>query len=114
MNICVKNDNLVIVDGKLYKAFPCENTCEKCAFKYLGEPCEEAPCMAVLRKDKKNVAFKQVQKVSLFEYTFNNGALTKVKRITSKYIQVDKVTDWVKEHNKLLEENKLWNLVLYD
>lgn len=46
-----------------------------------------------------------------FEYTFNKNTLTKVKRITSKYIQVDKVTNWVEEHNKLLEENKRWELV---
>lgn len=110
MNICVKNDNLMLVDGKLYKAFPF-TACDECAFEDICACCREAKCISVMRKDCKNVIFKQVQKVSLFEYTFNKGALTKVKRITSKYIQIDKVTAWVKEHNKLLEENKRWEFV---
>lgn len=111
MNISVKSENFMIIDGKMYKAFPCENTCEKCAFKYLGEPCAEAPCMAILRKDKKNVAFKQVQKVSLFEYTFNKGSLVSVKHITSRFIPIDEVTNWLKKHNELLDENKRWEFV---
>lgn len=110
MNICVKNDNLMLVDGKLYRAFPFI-ACGECAFSTMIICCNEANCSQFLRKDCKKVLFKQVQKVSLFEYTFNKGSLTKVKRITSKYIQVDKVTNWVKEHNKLLEENKRWELV---
>ena len=110
MNICVKNDNLMLVDGKLYKAFPF-TACDECAFDDICACCREARCASFMRKDRKNVIFKQVQKVSLFEYTFNKGNLTKVKRISSKYIQVDKVTNWVKEHNKLLEENKRWELV---
>lgn len=109
-NICVKNDNLILVDEKLYKAFPF-TACDECAFDVISDCCREARCVSVARKDKKCVIFKQVQKVSLFEYTFNKGALTKVKRITSKYIQVDKVTNWVKEHNELLEENKRWEFV---
>lgn len=110
MNICVKNDNLILVDGKLYKAFLSAG-CSQCAFSDMSICCYKVKCVPFHRKDRKNVIFKQVQKVSLFEYTFNKGSLTKVKRITSKYIQVDKVTDWVKEHNKLLEENKRWELV---
>lgn len=108
MNICIKNDNLMLVDGKLYKTFP-YTTCDQCAFSNISYCCNRAKC--IHRKDYKDVMFKQVQKVSLFEYTFNKGSLTKVKRITSKYIQVDKVTAWVKEHNKLLEENKRWEFV---
>lgn len=112
MNISFKNENFMIIDGKMYKAFPYNSdTCEKCAFKYLGEPCAEAPCMAVLRKDKKNVAFKQVQKVSLFKYTFNKDRLVSVKRITSCFIPIDEVTDWLKKHNESLDENKRWELV---
>ena len=110
MNICVKNDNLILVDGNLYKAFPF-TACDECAFEDRSDCCREAKCISVMRKDRKNVIFKQVQKVSLFEYTFNKGALIKVKRITSKYIQVDKVIDWVREHNKLLEGNKRWKFV---
>ena len=110
MNICIKNDNLMLVDGKLYKAFPF-TACDQCAFDDISDCCREARCISVMRKDRKNVIFKQVQKVSLFEYTFNKNTLTKVKRITSKYIQVDKVTNWVEEHNKLLEENKRWEFV---
>lgn len=110
MNICVKNDNLILVDGNLYKAFPF-TACDECAFEDRSDCCREAKCISVMRKDRKNVIFKQVQKVSLFEYTFSKGALTKVKRITSKYIQVDKVIYWVREHNKLLEGNKRWKFV---
>lgn len=110
MNICVKNDNLMLVDGKLYRAFPF-TACGECAFSTMIICCYKVKCVPFHRKDCKNVIFKQVQKVSLFEYTFNKGSLTKVKRITSKYIQVDKVTNWVKEHNKLLEENKRWEFV---
>ena len=47
-------------------------------------------------------------------YLMESDGVTVVKRITSKYIQVDKVTNWVEEHNKLLEENKRWELVIYD
>lgn len=109
MNICVKN-NLILVDGKLYKAFLSAG-CSQCAFSDMSICCYKVKCVPFHRKDKKNVAFKQVQKASLFEYTFNKGRLVSVKRITSRFIPIDEVTNWVKEHNKLLEENKRWELV---
>ena len=68
MNICVKNDNLMLVDGKLYRAFPF-TACGECAFSTMIICCNEANCSQFLRKDCKKVLFKQVQKVSLFEYT---------------------------------------------
>lgn len=111
MNISVKNENFMIVNGEMYKAFPYEGACEKCAFTYLAEPCSEAPCLPSFRKDKKNAAFKQVQKVSLFKYTFNKNTLVNVKRITSRFIPIDEVTNWLNKHNELLDENKRWELV---
>lgn len=112
MNISVKSENFMIIDGKMYKAFPYENACEKCAFNYLSiATCFEANCMEFERRDKKQVAFKQVQKVSLFEYTFNKDELVSVKHITSRFIPIDEVTDWLKKHNELLDENKRWEFV---
>lgn len=113
MNISFKSENLMIIDGKMYKAFPYNSdTCKKCAFNYLcSAACFEANCMEFERSDKKQVAFKQVQKVSLFKYTFNKTTLVNVKRITSRFIPIDEVTNWLKKHNELLDENKRWELV---
>lgn len=100
------------VDGRVYKAFPYDSDiCDVCEFVNLCEACVEATCMASERSDKKQVAFKQVQKVSLFEYNFNNNILVSVKRITSRFIPIDEVTDWLKKHNELLDENKRWEFV---
>ena len=61
MNNCVKNDNLMLVDGKLYKAFPF-TACDECAFDDICDCCREARCASFMRKDRKNVIFKRVQK----------------------------------------------------
>lgn len=61
MNICVKNDNLMLVDGKLYRAFPF-TACGECAFSTMIICCNEANCSQFLRKDCKRCYLSKFKK----------------------------------------------------